>query len=511
MWFYLVILLYVCTAMRVIPHSNHGMMSMESVVRPEDTWMIEVRNIKMNMDDDVEVDHFLSELKPHLSNDGCMLHISKNSRTLIMLIIHCPSISIQQKEAEVQSLGLVDTEAYVNHVFTGSDVYLYKNDVRSLLSKSLLSEQIQRNSEAEVRETSLAYETTATNVQEQVVWNLERISTRLLSEGSDEYVYNADGEGVDVYILDTGILASHEEFDGNRATFLHNAIPDGIATDCNGHGTHVAGIVGSRTYGVAKKVRLYGVRVLNCSGDGSIDDILEGADVIIERASSQPAERRGVINLSLGGAKSDVIDRMVKSLREAGLVVVIAAGNSGQDACQFSPSSMGANNYVLTVGASDRNDHRTSWSNYGSCVTITAPGKDITSTWFSTPTAIATISGTSMAAPAVTGVAALVLQQLLAVGIKEHDKPLLVDRVTQLIIGSATPNIVTDATLVGGGKSLLYSVVNVGPPAIVDVDRPVQAIPVPRQPLSNDAMKVGSPSSIILCIAFTILWFSCIL
>lgn len=501
----MVLFVYCCLTMRVLPHSNHGAMSMESTVEPESTWMIEVRDLKGNMDDDIEVDAFLIDLKTHLHNDGCMLHTSKNSKRLIVLIIHCPAIIMEDEEQEVKTLRLLDTEAYVNDIFHQSVVKIYKNGIFSVrYKKSRLTQQIQSKSKVNIKGASL-YE--AFDVQENAGWNLERISERTRNDQVDGYLYNSDGQGIDVYILDTGIMAEHEEFDNKRATFLYNAVRDGITTDCNGHGTHVAGIIGSRTYGVAKKVHLYGVRVLNCSGDGTIDDILEGADAIIDQYEKQPPaqRRRGVINLSLGGDKSATIERMVKSLREAGLIVILAAGNSGSDACEFSPSNMGLGNYALTVGASDRNDQRPAWSNYGACVSITAPGKDITSTWFTSKTSIATISGTSMAAPAVTGVAALVLQQLIAHG-TVGDEATLVDRVNQLIVRWATPNVIGDTPTIGGGKSLLFSRVDVKL-APGEVKKIIDTIPTQRL-VTNDS--VGSGSGLILCIALTFLWFACI-
>ena len=477
--------------MRRQEHSNHGVLSMESVIEPESTWLIVVRNIQANMDQDHEVDSFLVDLKTHLTSDGCMLHISKNSPRLIVLRIHCPEVVM---DAQVQSLRLAHTEDYLDRVFGAANVMIRKNSIASLHQKKRpgLLEQFLKKKKEQPLTADAVYRTM--NVQEDAVWNLERIASRAPGE-EDGYLYFGDGAGVDVYVLDTGIVANHQEF-GGRATFLHNAIPDGIFTDCNGHGTHVAGIVGSATYGVAKGVHLYGVRVLNCSGDGSIDDILEGADVIIEKAASQPPGRRGVINLSLGGDKSDIIEVMITALRDAGLVVVLAAGNSGADACQFSPSNMGLKNYALTVGASNRNDQRPSWSNYGSCVSITAPGADIKSTWFTSTTATATISGTSMAAPAVSGVAALVLQQ---------NSALSVEAVNQKIVEWATPGAVAAASRTGGGSSLLYSRIEVNLAPEV-VRKQIGLIPSHH---SNDASTSVGGAGAILCVSITLLWLLC--
>lgn len=476
--------------MRVLPHDNHAAMSMESVVEPESTWLIVITNTEVGMNNE-GFDHFLVDLKTHLASDGCMLHLSKNSRIFISLRIHCPLMPTNSDRIgieEVASPVLLHTEQYLKPIFGANNVLISENGIRGIRSED---GSILANRRAHRKGISSSSFKSA-EVQENVGWNLNRISKRA-DIVSNSYAYSNDGEGVDVYVLDTGIRKDHVEF-GGRATFLYNAVRDGVQTDCNGHGTHVAGTIGSATYGVAKKVALYGVRVLNCTGEGAIDDILEGVDVILhhveERTAANP-KQRSVINLSLGGEKNVVMDLLVVSLRHAGLVVVLAAGNANNDACEFSPSDMGKDNYVLTVGASDTQDRRAPFSNYGSCVNIFAPGVNILSTWFTSNTATKTISGTSMAAPATSGVVALVLEQ---------NNRLTVEEVNEIILGWATPHIIT-ANKMPNGSPLLY--------AGIDLNTPLE------EARNRALLDVHSGASVrgetvLLCGIITLMWFSCI-
>ncbi|KAK3822714.1 MAG: aqualysin 1 [Benniella sp.] len=233
-------------------------------------------------------------------------------------------------------------------------------------------------------------------------WGLPRVSQRR-RQLSAPYIYqNQAGSGVTAYVLDTGINTAHVDF-GGRATMGANFINGSPNTDENGHGTHVAGTIGGSRFGVAKKVRLVGVKVLSGQGSGSTSGIIAGMDWVAQRARGTKA----VVNMSLGGGKSPSLDQAVSRLYRAGVPVIVAAGNDARaDACNGSPS--GAQD-GFTVGATDINDRIAQFSSWGRCVDIFGPGVNIASTWIGSSTATNTISGTSMASPHVAGVAALLM------------------------------------------------------------------------------------------------------
>ena len=237
--------------------------------------------------------------------------------------------------------------------------------------------------------------------QSGATWGLDRIDQRDLPL-SGTYTYNVTGSGVKAYIIDTGINFSHSDF-GGRAISGFDAVDGGTADDCNGHGTHVSGTVGGAKYGVAKGVTLVGVRVLDCSGSGTNSGVIAGVNWV---ASDHAAGTPAVANMSLGGGASTALDDAVNAAIADGVTFAIAAGNSNTDACTTSPARVAS---AITVGATTSTDARASYSNYGTCVDIFAPGSSITSDWYSSTTATNTISGTSMATPHVTGTAALYL------------------------------------------------------------------------------------------------------
>ena len=241
----------------------------------------------------------------------------------------------------------------------------------------------------------------ATVTQSNPPWGLDRIGQRDLPLNG-AYSYTTTGSGVNAYIIDTGIRRTHTQF-GGRAVVGFDAIGDGRNTnDCNGHGTHVSGTVGGSTYGVAKGVRLFAVRVLDCNGSGSNSGVIAGVDWVTANRI-KPA----VANMSLGGGISSALDTAVRNSISAGVTYAIAAGNSNQDAANFSPARVAE---AITVGSTTMNDARSSFSNFGSGVDIFAPGSSILSSYFTSDTATATLSGTSMASPHVAGVAARFLQ-----------------------------------------------------------------------------------------------------
>jgi subtilisin family serine protease len=241
---------------------------------------------------------------------------------------------------------------------------------------------------------------TATAPPPTLPWGLDRIDQVGLPLDK-QYSYSADGTGVWVYILDTGINFSHVDFAGRVQAGPDEVTPGGTSEDCNGHGTHVAGIAGGTTYGVAKKVQLVAVRVLDCYASGLTSGIIAGIDWVTANHNS-PA----VANMSLIGILSPSLNEAVAASVAAGVTYVVAAGNSAVDACIGSPSSEPS---AITVGATTSHDDLVSFSNYGPCVDINAPGVDIKSDWIGSDSATILLSGTSMASPHVAGVAALYL------------------------------------------------------------------------------------------------------
>jgi subtilisin family serine protease len=235
-----------------------------------------------------------------------------------------------------------------------------------------------------------------TATQGGATWGIDRVDQRALPL-SGTYTWNRAGAGVRVYIIDTGLRTAHAEFSG-RASNVYDAF-GGNGQDCNGHGTHVGGTVGGETYGVAKDALLRGVRVFQCSGGSANSTIIGGVDWVTANHIKPAAA-----NLSLGGGFSQATNDAVTRLAGAGVFVAVAAGNDNRNACDVSPASAGA---VMTVASSTRSDAKSSFSNWGSCVDVYAPGSSITSAWYTSNTATNTISGTSMATPHVAGVAAL--------------------------------------------------------------------------------------------------------
>lgn len=285
----------------------------------------------------------------------------------------------------------------------------------------------------------------ANTTQTGATWGLDRIDQRDRPTDGN-YNYTPTGSGVNAYIIDTGIRRTHAQF-GGRAFVGYDAIGDGQnSNDCNGHGTHVAGTVGGSTYGVAKAVRLYAVRVLSCTGSGSNSGVIAGVDWV-KNNHVKPA----VANMSLGGGASSALDTAVNNAIAAGVTFAVAAGNDNLDACNYSPAR--AVN-AITVGSTTSTDARSSFSNYGTCLDIFAPGSSITSAWYTSDTATNTISGTSMASPHVAGVAALYLQNNTAASPSTVRNEIVntasSGKLTSINTGS--PNLLLYSLLSGGGS-----------------------------------------------------------
>ena len=240
---------------------------------------------------------------------------------------------------------------------------------------------------------------TADATQSNPPWGLDRIDQRNRPLNAI-YTFNWTGSGVRVYVIDTGIRTAHTQF-GGRASNVFDAF-GGSGQDCHGHGTHVAGTVGGSTFGVAKSSLLRGVRVLNCSGSGSNSGVIAGVDWVRVNGI-----RPAVANMSLGGGASSALDTAVNNLHNSNVTIAVAAGNSNANACNSSPARA-AN--AITTGSTTQSDARSSFSNFGTCLDIFAPGSGILSAWFTSNTATATLSGTSMASPHVAGAAALYKQ-----------------------------------------------------------------------------------------------------
>lgn len=236
--------------------------------------------------------------------------------------------------------------------------------------------------------------------QPSATWGLDRVDQRDRPLNGT-YVYDTTAANVYTYIIDTGVRPTHVDF-GNRVLSGFSSINDGRGSnDCNGHGTHVAGTVAGNTWGVAKAARIVPIRVLDCQGSGSNAGVIAGMDWVAAN-HIKPA----VANMSLGGGASTATDNAVTAMRNAGVTVVVAAGNENQNACNVSPAR---SPNAITVGATTNTDARSNFSNWGSCVNIFAPGSSITAPWHTSNTATNTINGTSMAAPHVAGAAALFL------------------------------------------------------------------------------------------------------
>jgi subtilisin family serine protease len=277
-------------------------------------------------------------------------------------------------------------------------------------------------------------------------WGLDRVDQRHLPL-DQTYTHSTMASGVNAYVIDTGIRVSHRDFDGRARHGRDTVDNDDDASDCNGHGTHVAGTVGGRTYGVAKGVTLWAVRVLNCRGYGTSAGVIAGVDWVTANAV-----RPAVANMSLGGEADQALDDAVQRSSASGIAYAVAAGNSNSDACADSPARA---TEAITVGATYLDDARASFSSFGACLDVFAPGVGITSAWNTSDTDEISVSGTSMASPHVAGAAALYLAKHPGATARQ---------VRDGLVAAATPGKVTNPGA-GSPNLLLYTDSGVTPPA----------------------------------------------
>jgi subtilisin family serine protease len=320
--------------------------------------------------------------------------------------------------------------------YRGKLQHVYKNALNGFAVNMSQEDAEKLSEDYRVKFVEEDAEMTADVTQSNPPWGLDRIDQRNRPL-SGTYTYNFTGSGVRVYVIDTGIRTTHTQF-GGRASNVFDAF-GGNGADCNGHGTHVSGTVGGSTYGVAKSALLRGVRVLDCNGSGSTSGVISGVDWVTANHIS-PA----VANMSLGGGASSALDTAVNNLSNSGVPIAVAAGNSNANACNSSPARA-AN--AITVGSTTSTDARSSFSNFGTCVDLFAPGSSILSAWFSSNTATATLSGTSMASPHVAGVAALY---------RQANPSASSTTVRNAIVNNATTNVITNVGT-GSPNRLLYS------------------------------------------------------
>lgn len=468
----LLFLLLLCVsdlgALDIRNHLGEGM-GMRDALPTQNTLIMTLFRSQKNNLEKLDQEKFLRELKFSLEDDHCTLSFSGWSGAHLIIQFHCDFLNNTGRETVSERAQLPLLKNLGDLLRVNSFVEKHKEYIRVIRRPSLWSgnyegmdksmgvyfrnlkrpkDEINRAEELVRRKKLYPDNIHSKFIQAEAPWGLDRIDSRY-GDLDNQYHYESGAPNSVIYVMDTGVNANHEEFTGGRAINLVNTVGDGINTDCNGHGTHVASIAAGQRFGVAKEARIFAVKVLDCGGNGDTFTVATGAMAIREHLELIVGSG-AVVSMSLGGEASSAINSAVLSLVNDGVTVVVAAGNEHSDACSFSPSSLGESSAVITVGASDMNDGRPGYSNYGRCVVVSAPGDGITGADYSTNTGTLVLSGTSMATPHVSGVAALVLQQ---------DPLLSPSQVRQAIVSWSTPNIVTGASPLGGGKNLLYSLI----------------------------------------------------
>lgn len=332
-----------------------------------------------------------------------------------------------QVEAEQERVKGVKVSRVFEHALKGMAVELTAQEAAALAADPMV---------ASVEPDAVVH---LDATQTGATWGIDRSDQRSLPLSGSYTHPDSGGAGVKAYVIDTGIRATHSEFAG-RVAAGYTAVIDGFGTDdCNGHGTHVAGTIGGRTYGIAKQVTIVPVRVLDCFGSGTLSGVIAGIDWVTANNNGAPA----VANMSLGAATSPTVDAAVERLVAAGVTAAVAAGNSNVDACATSPARTPS---AITVGATDSTDARATYSNFGPCVDIFAPGTGITSSWIDADTATNVISGTSMATPHVAGAAALIVAA---------NPGITPANVAASMMANATPGVVANPGT-GSPNRLLY-------------------------------------------------------
>jgi len=364
------------------------------------------------------------------------------------VVVFHPNSSVQIRDKHVEGL----LKRFIRKDF---EKIIAKFDIGTLigyaavLTPETLAVELEHPNVARIEANIMMYALDDTVTQPGATWGIDRVDQASLPLTGQYSYYASAGQGVTAYVIDTGIHISHTEFEG-RASWGANFVTGEGETDGNGHGTHVAGTIGGRIYGLAKKVTLVAVKVLSAGGSGTLAGVVQGIDWVTKNHVDRGRDARSVVNLSLGGSATTTLDDAVENSVAAGVIHAIAAGNSNANACSYSPARAPS---AITVGATTNTDARASFSNIGNCLDIFAPGNAITSSWIGSNTATNTISGTSMAAPHVAGAVALHLGHLLSEG--ELVPPPAAD-VDSYIKESATKGIVTSPGT-GSPNNFLFS------------------------------------------------------
>lgn len=361
-----------------------------SVADSHQLWLMSLLQGHADGNDSSAVEH-------KFSIEGMQGYTGKFSDEILLQIRSRPEVKYVEPDQLVYALDMVEGQSRRRHV---QDI-LSKHD-RALASVPPAGGSGKRRPHAR-------QDVVTKDVLKQMgaPWGISRVSHGEMPFDLSKYHYpRSAGKGVDVYVIDTGINIAHADF-GGRAQWGVTIPIDDIDIDGNGHGTHCAGTIASRTYGVAKKARVIAVKVLRTNGFGTNADVIKGVEWAIKAARRGASRgRRSVANMSLGGGRSITLEGAVNRAVKSGVHFAVAAGNDNEDACDYSPAAADG---PITVGATTNRDQMTFFSNYGPCVDIFAPGMDITSTWVGSRRAVNTISGTSMASPHVAGVLALYL------------------------------------------------------------------------------------------------------